>query len=247
LRVELLREWSGRAVFCATSSIAALRNEPNSLKETLLEIEVFDRPSDWDPRLDPVVRQEAARLRKRLARHYETEGAGTGVRIDHPVGTYVPVFSETVTIAAAEPAPQAAGKPAPTARARRLWLSGAALVLALGIGTFLAIQTPRRDSPAPRRDAQEFYLQGLHEWQKRTPDSLTRAVDLFTQAVVRDSRYALPYVGLADCYNLLREYSAMSDREAYPRALAATQKALELDPRSAEAHASLAFISFWWN
>src|ERR1700733_9858808 len=67
-----------------------LRGEPSLLKETLLGIEVFGRDASWNTRLDPVVRQEAARLRKRLARYYET--ASPAVRIELPVGAYVPVF-----------------------------------------------------------------------------------------------------------------------------------------------------------
>jgi tetratricopeptide (TPR) repeat protein len=65
------------------------------------------------------------------------------------------------------------------------------------------------------------------------------------QAIVHDPGYSDAYVGLADCYNLLREYSAMKSSEAYPRALAAARKAVELDDKSSQAHASLAFVSFW--
>jgi tetratricopeptide (TPR) repeat protein len=70
-------------------------------------------------------------------------------------------------------------------------------------------------------------------------------VDYFTQAIVHDPGYASAYVGLADCYNLLREYTAMPAAEAYPRALAAAKKAVELDDRSSAAHASLAFVLFY--
>ena len=100
---------------------------------------------------------------------------------------------------------------------------------------------------AANRDAEEFYLQGRYYWNKRTPDDLNRAVDFFTQAIVRDPNYAQAYAGLADCYNLLREYTAMPDKEAYPRALAAATKAVELDDKLADAHASLGFISFYWS
>ena len=96
------------------------------------------------------------------------------------------------------------------------------------------------------REAEEFYLQGRYYWNKRTRDDLNRAVDYFTQAIVRDPNYAQAYAGLADCYNLLREYAAMPDKEAYPRALAAATKAVELDDKLADAHASLGFISFYW-
>jgi len=98
---------------------------------------------------------------------------------------------------------------------------------------------------APTADAQDLYLKGRYYFEKRTPADLTRAVDFFTQAIVHDPGYAAPYVGLADTYNLLREYSAMPPQEAFPRALAAASKAVELDPSSAEAHNSLAFASFW--
>jgi len=99
--------------------------------------------------------------------------------------------------------------------------------------------------PAANREAEEFYLKGRYYWEKRTPDSLNKAVDSFMQAIVHDPGYAPAYVGLADCYNLLREYTAMPGSEAYPRALAAAKKAVELDDHSSEAHASLAFVSFF--
>lgn len=117
-------------------------------------------------------------------------------------------------------------------------------VLIAGLAWYLM---PRKSPNPPSSQAEELYLRGIYYWEKRTPESLNQAVDLFTQAIVRDPRYARAYVGLANCYNLLREFSAMPEREAFPRALAATQRALELDDRSAEAHNSMAFISFWWN
>lgn len=82
-------------------------------------------------------------------------------------------------------------------------------------------------------------------WNKRTPEALHQAVDYFSQAILHDPNYAKAYVGLADSYNLLREFASMSDSEAYARAFAAASKAAELDPNSAEAHATLGFIYFW--
>lgn len=100
---------------------------------------------------------------------------------------------------------------------------------------------------AANPEAEQYYLQGRFYWQERTPDALHKAVDAFTQAIVLDANYAPAYVGLADCYNLLREYTAMPPREAYPRALAAARKAVELDDQSSEAHTSLAFALFYGN
>ena len=107
-------------------------------------------------------------------------------------------------------------------------------------GTIVLASTPYHDP-----QAEQFYLEGRYYWSKRTPDDLNRALDYFTQAVVHDSNYAEAYVGLADCYNLLREYSLMPAAEAYSRALAAARKAVQLDDRSSDAHASLAFASFF--
>jgi DNA-binding winged helix-turn-helix (wHTH) protein/Tfp pilus assembly protein PilF len=100
---------------------------------------------------------------------------------------------------------------------------------------------------AASSEAEQFYLKGRFYWEKRTPDGLDKAVDAFTQAIVRDANYAPAYVGLADCYNLLREYTIMPASEAYPRALAAARKAVALDDQSSEAHASLAFALFYGN
>jgi tetratricopeptide (TPR) repeat protein len=100
-------------------------------------------------------------------------------------------------------------------------------------------------SQAHNPEAEQLYLKGRYYWNKRTPDDLNKAVDYFVQAIVHDPNYASAYVGLADCYNLLREYTVMPASEAYPRAFAAAKKAVELDDQSSAAHASLAFVLFY--
>jgi Tfp pilus assembly protein PilF len=95
--------------------------------------------------------------------------------------------------------------------------------------------------------AEDLYLKGRFYWNKRTPEDLNKAVDYFTQAIVHDPGYSKAYVGLADSYNLLREFSAMPGSEAFPQALAAAKKAVELDDHSAEAHTSLAFALLYAN
>src|SRR5579863_2829529 len=100
-------------------------------------------------------------------------------------------------------------------------------------------------APSHNAEAEQLYLEGRYYWNKRTPEDLNKALDYFMQSVVHDPGYAPAYVGLADSYNLLREYTLMPSSEAYPRALAAAKKAVELDDQSSEAHASLAFVSFF--
>jgi TolB-like protein len=70
---------------------AALQSPEATVKEFDIGIAVYDRRSDYDPRTDPIVRVEAARLRARLREYYEITPP-KHVRIDIPKGRYVPLF-----------------------------------------------------------------------------------------------------------------------------------------------------------
>jgi len=65
-----------------------------SLKESVLGIEVFGRGKSFDPRLDPIVRVDARRLRAKLTEYYLEEGQGDAVIIEVKKGSYVPVFRQ---------------------------------------------------------------------------------------------------------------------------------------------------------
>ncbi len=119
-------------------------------------------------------------------------------------------------------------------------------VSAISSSAAIAVQDGSRHSN-PDPVARNLYLSGQYYWDKRTPADLNKAVSYFEQAIDRDPKYAEAYVGLANCYSLLREFAAMPSDEAFPRALAAARKAVELDPSSAEAHNALAFGTFYWN
>jgi TolB-like protein len=70
---------------------AALQSPEATIKEFDIGIAVYDRRSDYDPRTDPIVRVEAARLRARLREYYEVTPP-EHVRIDIPKGRYIPLF-----------------------------------------------------------------------------------------------------------------------------------------------------------
>ena len=89
-------------------------------------------------------------------------------------------------------------------------------------------------------EAYQAYLKGLYYWERRTPETLDKAKDYFNQAIQKDPSYALAYVGLANYYVAVPDYSPIPESEAAPKAKAAAQKALEIDPSSADAHAALA-------
>jgi len=89
-----------------------LDDQGAQLKEYTIATEVFGRNSDYDPRIDSVVRVQAGRLRTKLQEYYTTEGRGDSVVIDLPKGHYYPVFTCPRPDPAPEPLPLAATAPA---------------------------------------------------------------------------------------------------------------------------------------
>src|SRR6202789_2960975 len=91
-------------------------------------------------------------------------------------------------------------------------------------------------------EAYEAYLKGRYYWNKRTADGLQKALLYFQQAINKDPAYGAAYSGLADCKSGLAWHGCKSPVEALPMANAAALRAIEIDPQSAEAHASLGLV-----
>ncbi len=107
-------------------------------------------------------------------------------------------------------------------------------------GTLSARQRP---SLSPGRiEAYDLYLRGRYLWNQRTTEGLELSVGCFERAIAVDEAFALAHAGLADAYCLLAEYGGLGPGQAVPLARAAALRALELDPRSSEAHTSHALI-----
>jgi adenylate cyclase len=70
----------------------ALDGNAAELKENVIGTQVFDRAAGYDPRIDPIVRVEARRLRTKLRAYYDRHGQNDPVILDFPKGRYVPVF-----------------------------------------------------------------------------------------------------------------------------------------------------------
>jgi tetratricopeptide (TPR) repeat protein len=98
-------------------------------------------------------------------------------------------------------------------------------------------------------EAYQLYLKGHYHFLKITRPETEKAVSYFQQAIAIDPNYALAYAGLADAYRGLAVAGEMSPAEFMPKAKTAAQKAIEIDDTLADAHAILAFITFWydWN
>jgi eukaryotic-like serine/threonine-protein kinase len=93
----------------------------------------------------------------------------------------------------------------------------------------------------------EAYLKGRHYWNKRSVEGFLRALDFFQAAIERDPNYAAAHTGLADTFNVLGYYNDRPPAQAYPRAKAAAQRALQIDERLAEAHASLGYSLLFYD
>jgi tetratricopeptide (TPR) repeat protein len=96
-----------------------LRGQASSLKEYSIALKVYDKTPDFDPRLDPIIRVEASRLRAKLREYYETEGQGDAVLISLPKRSYKPQFRF-----ASGPSPKATSRSGPESEAQQLYLKG---------------------------------------------------------------------------------------------------------------------------
>ena len=170
-----------------------LEGQGDGLKEYLLGVEVFDRPPEFDPRLDSIVRVEARRLRSKLAEYYDGEGAGDAIRFRLAKGGYVPTF-ERVDVRGGDGG--AGGTEIPPygalhVRVRRRWAVGLAILAVCSAGAVLAVRawppTAATSAPGPIATVAVLPFQVFTEREddQRLADRLTDGV---TTELARDRR-----------------------------------------------------------
>jgi adenylate cyclase len=121
-----------------------LEDHADSLKESVIATEVFDRSPDYDPQIDSVVRVEVGRLRDRLAKYYDKAGPEEPVRIEIPKGGYRPVFVFRENAAEPEIAP-----PSARPRSRAALAAGAAIVIILAMAAWVIWRMRPSTPPTP--------------------------------------------------------------------------------------------------
>jgi serine/threonine-protein kinase len=99
-------------------------------------------------------------------------------------------------------------------------------------------------APTKNLEAYTLYLKGRFFFVKLSEPALRKALDLFQHALLQDPGFARAYAGIADVWcNLADDWVAPDD--AYPRAKAAAERALQRDPELAEAITSIGKVLCW--
>jgi DNA-binding winged helix-turn-helix (wHTH) protein/tetratricopeptide (TPR) repeat protein len=142
-------------------------------------------------------------------------------------------------------APPAAIESTPARSVRGMWLllAFAVVALAAGLGSFWVIEhgaDGTRHVPSAR--AQELYVEGMHQRSRRDVDATALALAKLEEAIKEDPEYAEAWAGYSRTLSgaVVRQLSTPA--EGLPKARAAAERALMLDPGVADAHVTLLHI-----
>jgi TolB-like protein/Flp pilus assembly protein TadD len=104
-----------------------------------------------------------------------------------------------------------------------------------------------KKSQTENTDAYRLYMMGRYHLNRLTDDGFIKGRDYFQQAIDIDPNYALAYAGLADSYQMLSGFNALSPKDGFAKARVAAIKALELDNELAEAHTALGVVKLFYD
>ncbi len=99
--------------------------------------------------------------------------------------------------------------------------------------------------PAKNLEAYNLYLKGRFFFNKFTEPGFRKSLDFYQHVLLQDPGFARAYAGIADCWCQLAD-DWIAPEEAYPRAKAASKRALEYDPQLVEAMTSLGKVLCWY-
>lgn len=211
-----------------------LSGRSGRLKEYTVGVEVFGRGQSFSPKADTIVRVQARRLRKKLAKYYGGEGANDDLRIAVPKGAYVPEFLDALQQPAESDELDAGEnyRPKPEAHAlylegRRLGNKGTARDLLASIEQYHAAIAIDADYALPYWGLADAYLQlssshlAPREAMPKARIAAQAAIDLAPS--LDQAHAALGSVHLR--YDWDQETSRVR-----------AKKALKLNPHSSEAH-----------
>lgn len=100
--------------------------------------------------------------------------------------------------------------------------------------------------PTKNLDAYNLYLKGRFYYNKWSPPAAHQAIKYYEEAIDMEVDFALPYVGLSECYCLLGSMGQMPSGIAFPRANESAGKALSIDNTLSDAHSSMSWVRFFY-
>ena len=142
-------------------------------------------------------------------------------------------------------APPTAIESRPARSVRSLWflLTFAVVALTAGLGIFwVSERNAGGTRHVPSARAQELYVEGMHQRSRRDVDATALALAKLEEAIKEDPEYAEAWAGYSRTLSgaVVRQLSTPA--EGLPKARAAAERALMLDPEVADAHVTLIHI-----
>jgi serine/threonine-protein kinase len=95
-------------------------------------------------------------------------------------------------------------------------------------------------------EAHQEYLRGRYHWNQWTPEGFRRALEHFEGAARHDPAYAVAFAGLGDALGAMSYYGFIPPEEGFPKARAAAERALTLEPDLADAHVTLGLVRLFY-
>jgi len=94
-------------------------------------------------------------------------------------------------------------------------------------------------------EAYDFYMKGKYYWDQLTPEALQMALEYFNKAIEADPTWAPPYAGVAEFWIGVRQMGLAPSSITVPNIYKFLNKAMELDPNSANSHYVNALAAVW--
>ena len=213
-----------------------LEGRDQDLKESVLGVEIFGRPPDYDAKRDAIVRTEAGRLRARLSEYYLGDGKDDALMIELPKGGYVPVFRPVGRVETPRQL---------KAALNWRWVGTVAVFLAAAGGWVWTEHTSVRPKhsgrPYETSRAYDVYVRARAAYHpgREIPDA---NVDIYREAIVKDPQFAPAYAGLAAAYAFASSRPIGEHNDSFTSMRAAAERAIQLDPLSAEAHDAMGVV-----
>ena len=131
---------------------------------------------------------------------------------------------------------------------RRGWLAAVTVVTMLAVAAAASAFWSRAPGRSVRTaEARLAYEEGQRSVERRTRESLGRAIGAYERAIALDPTFAPGHAGLADTLAIRAVFGGARPDDSYPRAREAALRSVELDPTLAEGHVALGHVQVQWD